>query len=489
MTVANWLGSGWGLTTMLQSAPTHFTIEPNSAYAFLLGLSVGLLVYSIFVSPVYLSSLKHLPGPKQDNAFFFGQTLKFLHVPWFPNLYLEWSRQWPDAPFIRYLGMANTETLFVNSIVAYKEILQTKAACFVKPKFARTFAHETIGDGLPFAEGQLHKLRRAAMMRTFSVPSLKDSFPMVQEKARQWTDVLSQKKNEAGDVENFNHLETDGSPLYNSFTNAMKPSTFGHIVNYLNSSFPIRKYLPIHELQEAAFHREKARDFIRAHVSARLEALWKDEAANGNAPDALQYLVEHSDSGWGKNEIVEYAIHELSRRPEVQQRLRDEMKSLGHSLENAIHNNINKLPFLHNFVREVLRLYCANGTAAMVPREATCDIDIAGVPIPKGTVIQLSPAVMNLHPSVWGPTAGDFDPDRWDTLSGAAASPYAFETFHNGPRMCVGKQLAIMEMKVMIVELVGRFRIEADGDGPLEIAQPTFTLRPKEKLVVRLVEL
>lgn len=106
--------------------------------------------------------------------------------------------------------------------------------------------------------------------------------------------------------QDFNHLETDGSPLYNSFTNAMKPSTFGHIVNYLNSSFPIRKYLPIHELQEAAFHREKARDFIRAHVSARLEALWKDEAANGNAPDALQYLVEHSDSGWGKNEIVEY---------------------------------------------------------------------------------------------------------------------------------------------------------------------------------------
>ncbi|KAH7016898.1 cytochrome P450 [Ilyonectria destructans] len=488
MMVGNGLGSGWGLTTMLQSALTHFTIEPDSVYAFLLGLSVGLLVYSIFVSPVYLSPLKHLPGPK-DNAFFFGQTLKFLHVPWFPNLYLEWSRQWPDAPFIRYLGIANTETLFVNSIVAYKEILQTKSAYFVKPKFARTFAHETIGDGLPFVEGQLHKLRRAAMMRTFSVPSLKASFAMVQEKARQWTDVLSQKKNEAGDVEitfgqDFNHLETDGSPLYNSFTNAMKPSTFGHIVNYINSSFPIRKYLPIQELREAAFHREKARDFIRAHVSARLEALRKDEATNGNAPDALQYLVEHSDSAWGKDEIVEYVLNLMVLG--LQQRLRDEMKSLGNSPENAIHNIIDKLPLLHNFVREVLRLYCAT---AMVPREATCDIDIAGVPIPKGTVIQLSPAVMNLHPSVWGPTAGDFDPDRWDTLSGAAASPFAFETFHNGPRMCIGKKLAIMEMKVMIVELVGRFRIEADGDGPLEIAQPTFTLRPKEKLVVRLVEL
>lgn len=125
----------------------------------------------------------------------------------------------------------------------------------------------------------------------------------------------------------------------------------------------------------------------------------------------------------------------------------------------------------------------------MAPREATCDIEIAGVAIPKGTVIQLSPAVMNLSPAVWGLTAADFDPGRWDALPGAAASPYAFETFHNGPRMCIGKQLSIMEMKAVLAELVGRFRIEAKGDGPLEVARPTFTLRPKEKLVVRLVEL
>lgn len=99
---------------------------------------------------------------------------------------------------------------------------------------------------------------------------------------------------------------------------------------------------------------------------------------------------------------------------------------------------------------------------------------------------------MNFHPSVWGPAATDFDPGRWDNLTGDATNVYAFETFHNGSRMCIGKQLAMMEMKMMLVELVRRFRIEVplgDENKPVEIARPTFTLRPKDKLVVRLVEL
>ncbi|KAM0432916.1 hypothetical protein ACHAPT_004621 [Fusarium lateritium] len=128
----------------------------------------------------------------------------------------------------------------------------------------------------------------------------------------------------------------------------------------------------------------------------------------------------------------------------------------------------------------------------MAPRQATQDVEVAGVAIPKGTVIQLSPAVMNTHPSIWGPTAQAFNPDRWDDLEGVAAGAYAFETFHNGPRMCIGKQLAILEMKVMLVEMVRRFRVEmplGTEEGPVEVAAPTFTLRPKEKLVLRLIEL
>lgn len=96
---------------------------------------------------------------------------------------------------------------------------------------------------------------------------------------------------------------------------------------------------------------------------------------------------------------------------------------------------------------------------------------------------------MNLHPLIWGEDATVFNADRWDTLAGDNASAYAFETFHNGPRMCIGKQLSIMEMKVFLMELISRFQIEAVDGGKVEVAKPTFTLRMKDKLVVKLVEL
>lgn len=110
--------------------------------------------------------------------------------------------------------------------------------------------------------------------------------------------------------------------------------------------------------------------------------------------------------------------------------------------------------------------------------------------IPKGTVLQLSPAVMNLHPLIWGSTAAQFDPDRWASRTGDAASVFAFESFHHGTRMCVGRMLTLMEMKTFLAEMVTRFHVGSlVGGKDLEVAGPTFTLRPKDKLCVSLTAL
>ncbi|KAF5647280.1 benzoate 4-monooxygenase cytochrome P450 [Fusarium sp. NRRL 52700] len=458
-------------------------MPPLSMGLIVLGMLVtGIIAFNVFVYPFYVSPLRHLPGPK-DNTFFLGQTAKFLQVPWFPELFCKWSREFPDAPIIRYLNFANGETLFVNSIEAYKQVLQTKSSYFVKPAFAKQFAHEFIGDGLPFVEGKLHKVRRAAISQPFSAARLRAFSPVVQQKAEQLIDVLTQQRNGHGNVEiesniwkavldvigletfglDLNHLESDESPLFDIFTTMMQPSTFGHVINYLNSLIPIR-------------HHKKNRD-------------------------ALQCLLEHSDPDWNDKRVVEYvlnllilghdttacsitwAVHELSRRPDCQQRLREEITSMDSTCSMPGFSDIDKLPYLHNFVREVLRLYCA---VAMAPRQATDDVEIDGIMIPKGAVIQLSPAVMNMHPLVWGTDAQEFNPDRWSHLTGEATSAYAFETFHNGPRMCIGKQLSFMEMKIMLVEMVRKFKIEkplGNEEKQVEVAGPAFTLRPKENLV------
>lgn len=96
--------------------------------------------------------------------------------------------------------------------------------------------------------------------------------------------------------------------------------------------------------------------------------------------------------------------------------------------------------------------------AFLVSREATTDLVIEGVHIPKGTQLDVTVPVVHFHPHVWGADAAVFDPDRWDTLTGDAASPYAWEPFIQGARICPGKNLAMIEVKAILVELIAKWR-------------------------------
>lgn len=80
----------------------------------------------------------------------------------------------------------------------------------------------------------------------------------------------------------------------------------------------------------------------------------------------------------------------------------------------------------------------------------------------------LSVSAFNKSPSFWGPTAGEFDPDRWDddkAHGGAVASNYGFLSFIQGPRNCIGKEFAFNEFVVLVAGLVGQFEfVEVEGE-------------------------
>ena len=122
----------------------------------------------------------------------------------------------------------------------------------------------------------------------------------------------------------------------------------------------------------------------------------------------------------------------------------------------------------------------------MAPRQAAEDVTIADVMIPKGTSVMMCPSVMNFHPNVWGADADIFDPDRWERLTGDATSPFAIQTFIQGPRVCIGRAFALLELKVFLIELVGRWRIGlGEGqDGMVAYENPSLTLRPRGGLKV-----
>jgi len=166
--------------------------------------------------------------------------------------------------------------------------------------------------------------------------------------------------------------------------------------------------------------------------------------------------------------------------PSIQDRLRREI--LGATTTGHVdYATIESMHFLNNALRESLRLY---SPAIVLPREAGEDLVIGGVCLPKGTTLNLVPAMVQRNPLIWGEDADEFNPDRWDNLGADAASPYAITSFSGGPRVCVGRSFAYLEMKAVLVELIGKFVFEP-VDKNLKMLNPVLTLKPKGGLEVK----
>ncbi|KAF5706891.1 cytochrome P450 monooxygenase [Fusarium globosum] len=474
----------------------------------------------------YFSELRHLPGPK-NRQILVGHALRILRGSGPNELYLQWMRRWPNAPFIRCLSWLNSEVLLVNNIEACREVLQTNAYRFAKPAFFHTLVGEFLGVGLLFSVGDQHKrLRRITAGKTcpLSRPSIRKLFPTFVAYSRKLNSeinaVIQQSSDDVLEIEDlFTRVTLDiigvslvGKEL-RDFRSRTSPLSFeqcyngilaqpltGQIISFINPFIPLR-WLPV----SANLNFVKAKSALKGMMTELIEQRTSEvEKAkelgtdSGLSDDLLTRMIEASsveNQKLSKDELIDITMqviaagHEttasallwttyaLSQDQKSQQRLRTEIINL--SANDMTTKSIDELPYLDNVIREALRLY---SPTLIIPWEALEDIEIAGVRIPKGTTVQLVPAVTQLNPEIWGPDVENFNPDRWDHLSGDSLSPYAMETFSNGPRMCPGKALALLNMKVLLVGLIKDFKIESAEDKEVEFRNPSLTLKSKRPL-------
>merc|ERR1712203_665635 len=76
---------------------------------------------------------------------------------------------------------------------------------------------------------------------------------------------------------------------------------------------------------------------------------------------------------------------------------------------------------------------------------------------------------------IWGEDAGEFKPERWLNVE-VAPDSYTNPVFHAGPRECLGKRLALVEMKALLLTIVRAVR--------LTLAVPVDAVRPDFQLTI-----
>ncbi|CAM0150731.1 unnamed protein product [Urochloa decumbens] len=89
---------------------------------------------------------------------------------------------------------------------------------------------------------------------------------------------------------------------------------------------------------------------------------------------------------------------------------------------------------------------------------ALTDVKIGSLDVPRGTIIQVSRWMLHQDKDAWGPDAGEFRPGRFANGVAAACKPaHVYMPFGHGPRTCIGQNLAMVELKVVLARLLSRF--------------------------------
>ncbi|CAL5050616.1 unnamed protein product [Urochloa decumbens] len=139
--------------------------------------------------------------------------------------------------------------------------------------------------------------------------------------------------------------------------------------------------------------------------------------------------------------------------------------------EGAIEN----MHYLHAAITETLRLYPAVPVDGKIADED--DTLPNGHRVLKGDGVNYMIYAMGRMTYLWGTDAEEFRPERW-LVNGVfqQENPYKFVAFNAGPRICLGKEFAYRQMKIMAATLTHFFRFKLEDESKEPTYKVMFTL-------------
>ncbi len=136
----------------------------------------------------------------------------------------------------------------------------------------------------------------------------------------------------------------------------------------------------------------------------------------------------------------------------------------------------NRLAYAGAVANEAMRL---RPVAPGMFLEANADTVVGDVEIPKGTIVALLLRPPAVDPAHFGDAAA-FRPARWidPSATGGAHEPSASQPFGSGPRICPGRTLALLEMKLVLATLYKSFDVVRVGKSEDVGELLQFTMSP-----------
>lgn len=501
-------------------------LPAGRVFAYSFGVSMFIyLAYWCYIFPFYLSTLRKVPTVPGFPLW--GQFFTIISTEvGTPNR--EWHQRY--GPIVRYFFPFGAERLSIADDDALNHMCIKNPYNYPKPDRAKQWMVRILGEGVLLAEGNPHKVQRKALSPGFSIQSIKALTPIFWRKSlllsKLWErDMLVAKTRsmsievlewlnrttldiigEAGFGTDLDSLEHPETPIREAYRLVFAFDISSRMLHGLAAFIPLTKYLPAKMnrdvLQSRQIIMSKATDIVRqkhqkTHAkdkdiialivkdNMRMEAAGETTLSFDTMRDQVMTFLGagHDTTATG----VAWTIHLLSTHPEIQERVRAEVKQhFPFLFDPMTRNDVDRLSkldadnlhYLDNVCRESLRYI---PPIPMTVRETIADDHLGGYEVPAKTTVYIHANAIHRLPSFWGDNANVFDPDRWDKLP-ADHTTNAFMTFLQGPRGCIGKKFAETEMKCIVICLLSMYRFERDVnvDNPEMWKMWRLVLRPRD---------
>lgn len=469
--------------------------------------------------PTTLRRIQDLPGPRGVPLFGNARQLTLDRI----HLDVErWGREF--GPFFRF-RLGPTLVLGLTDHEAIAAVLKDRPEGFRRiPRSVDTAIEMGLKPGLFGAEGQPWRDQRRMVMASFAPGHVRgyfNSLLKVAERLRgRWLkaaragspiplqeDLMRYTVDGVAGLAfgtEMNTLESD-EEVIQQHLDKIFPTLFRRIFTRV----PYWRWFKLkadRELDRSVAEINRAIDGFIAQARERLRADPTRRAAPGNLLEAMIVAADQGDSGVTDRHVagnvltmllagedttantLAWMVYLLHRHPQALQRAAEEVLRVAPDPAAIDYDQIAALDYLEACASETMRL---KPVAPFMGLEALRDTTVGDVAVPQGSFVWCVFRHDSVHERYF-PDPQAFRPERWLEAGDApaAASPKRVSMpFGAGPRVCPGRYLALMEIKMAMAVLLSTFEIEsvatAQGGEPDETM--AFSMGPSG-LVMRLRE-
>ncbi|XP_077975714.1 cytochrome P450 3A29-like isoform X1 [Styela clava] len=387
---------------------------------------------------------------------------------------------------------------------------------------------ETMSNGLLFIEDEQWKRVRTTMTPAFSSLKLKLMKGIVERCVSNTIDVLGKKcKNENGifnvkDVFGRLSLDVICASAFSTDVNSQDTSKKEPQISiqakelfkagFFNIYFLIGILFPFLETFIGKILAKKSFMVYFKQLCNRIINQRDDHQHGNNRVDLMQIMLDYKVSdtvikkgvrkGMSEIEVIANSvtmllagydttsiamanlIYNLAQYQDVQEKLHLEIDEVFRKKDgNLDYDSVNELNFLELCINESIRLY---PPIAKTTRVAKKEINIHGLTIPAGMLMVMPIHALCHDPEYWDDPM-EFKPERMKYMDGM--NPMVYQPFGSGPRNCIGKRFALMEMKIAICKLLHQYKFIPTSETPKPPLRLKFdlTVHPKDKITLKAI--